>query len=62
MRSMIITSADIPMIMMMMSDRSPPTTETESISAVGQWDDITSLKILQNTLGEGWSGWINIHQ
>ena len=31
MRSMIITSADTPMIKMMMSDRTPPTTETESV-------------------------------
>ena len=31
MRSMIITSADTPMIKMMMSDRTTPTTETESV-------------------------------
>ena len=31
MRSMIITSADNPMIKIMMSDITPPTTETESV-------------------------------
>ena len=34
MRSVIITSADTPMIKMMMSDRTPPTTETESVQTL----------------------------
>ena len=55
---MINTSADTPMIKMMMSDRTPPTTKTKLISAAGQWVLNTSyITSLLNTLS---GGWVNI--